>query len=258
MLVPSSSASRSRVPTPRSPPDLAGGALVHVRLASVADLHVEIDGLPLSWLSPKEKARFDTFKAPTRRRQFLAGRFLARQCLAAVSGAAWQDHELSAPEDAAPLWIRSPAQASFPLRHFSLSHSADWLACAVACDPVGVDIEDITRQRDTDALGELILGADERADMIPLLPEARRERFFARWALKEAWIKHSAASAAASMQAIQCFPCDPAEAQGMIMSGPSFTLAVVTARPLDEVSLQGPAPHELTRQFWRLALSERA
>ena len=238
---------------------MAAASQASVTLASVAAVTAELGSVAPSWLSDQEKARCDGFKAPKRRLQFVAGRYLARQCLAAWAGGTWQDYLLSAPEGAAPFvtWVpdpQNPGAAGRSEIHVSLSHSADWLACAVASFPVGVDIEDCTRPRDTDALGELVLSDDEMAEMAAASPQVRREHFYARWTLKEAWIKQLGAAAPATMRALQCFPCQSAQSQGVVLSCDAFTLAVMPARPHDLI-LKGLVPSGLAMQPWRLLLS---
>lgn len=73
---------------------------------------------------------------------------------------------------------------------FNLSHSGDWFACAVSGGtPVGVDIEHTARRNDTGRLAKRFFTPPELAAIDALSPEARKDRFFDYWTLKEAAVK---------------------------------------------------------------------
>lgn len=221
---------------------------VHVALVSIEGLCALMPCGPATWLSATERSRLDTFTAPNRRRQFLAGRWLARQCLAQWCGGVWQDYALSARDDEPPLVQARPAWMDDRPICMSLSHSADWLACALASHPVGVDVEDTTRPRDTDALANMVLGASELAHQATMGPAERREQFFCRWTLKEAWIKQ--ASNAQAMASIEFEPCLEEEARAVVMTSAGFALAVTPARP-DALRLHGAALQGTVMAAWR-------
>ena len=212
--------------------------MVCVTLASVSTI---CEGLQVEsnqpWLSTEEQERLNGFASAKRRRQFLAGRWLARHCLASTFGGEWLDYPLSAPEGGKPE-VLTPVGAACGHRFFSLSHSADWLACAVAAYPVGVDIEDITRRRDVAALAELTCSARERRHMSGLSPHATKLAFHARWSLKEAWIKRSGLTQQ-RMDLIAFQPCEPTQdADAVVMQGDAFVAAVMPA-PLASLHLLG-------------------
>jgi 4'-phosphopantetheinyl transferase len=71
--------------------------------------------------------------------------------------------------------------------HFNLSHSGDWVVCASGSPVVGVDVERI-RERVPDILDRVLSDA-ERAAFARLGEDERRQFFFARWAVKEAYAK---------------------------------------------------------------------
>ena len=166
------------------------GLVTHLTLESVATVHARLSGLGLDWLSQEEQARLSAMSAPHRRTQFIAGRQLARQCLAARGGDRWQAYVLSAPDDDAPqLLARPPASEPW---YFSLSHSGDWLACAVSSQPVGVDVECSDRVRDFPALSEWMHEPQALQDM-PADPREQQAWFYAQWTLKEAILAGAAA-----------------------------------------------------------------
>jgi 4'-phosphopantetheinyl transferase len=144
--------------------------------------------------------------------------------LAAQAGGSWRDYVLSAPENAPPALLPYPSCAKHKHLHISLSHSSDYLACAVSTRPIGIDIECTTMARDWEAMSPFVLNKDELASVRDLPASERRAQFYARWTLKEAWIKQD--STTTSMQAVPCFPCDNANALGVVISTSRWVLAV--------------------------------
>lgn len=205
--------------------------MVRVTLASVTAVCTSIanEG-DLLWLGEQERERLSGITSIRRRNQFLAGRWLARHCLADMLGGDWRLHELSAPQGERPdVLARGSADAAEGF--FSLSHSADWLACAVAMVPVGVDIEDTTRERDVRALVELTCSASEQRQMNGLSAAALKQVFHARWSLKEAWFKQSGLPFP-GMAKIPFHPCGAGQpADAVVMRGGAFVAAVTPASP---------------------------
>jgi phosphopantetheine--protein transferase-like protein len=130
----------------------------------------------------------------------------------------------------------------------SLSHSADWLACALASHSIGIDVEDTTRPRDTDGLAKVVLGPRELTRQTTMSASERRAQFFCHWTLKEAWIKQ--ASNAQGMASIEFEPCIEKDAQAVVMTSARFALAVTPACP-DALSLHGEALHGAGMAAWR-------
>ena len=71
--------------------------------------------------------------------------------------------------------------------HFNLSHSGDFVACAVSSHECGVDIQEIRPVRDS--LITKNLSEEEQTDLLYFEGAARELRFFEYWVLKEAYIK---------------------------------------------------------------------
>jgi len=71
--------------------------------------------------------------------------------------------------------------------HFNLSHSGDWVVCAVDNMPVGIDVEKI---RDIDLnLSERFFTKEEHNYLASMDGFKRTETFFELWTLKESYIK---------------------------------------------------------------------
>ena len=139
-----------------------------------------------AWLDASERARLLRFQRPSRRRQFLVGRVLARLALGHVLGAEPSLIRLQDRPGAAPLLV-SP---SAPTAGFSISHSGRWVACAVSgSSKVGLDIERIDASRDIDALAAQAFDEDQRT-WLAARPAATRVRdFYSLWSRAEAQFK---------------------------------------------------------------------
>lgn len=156
--------------------------LDRVEVAAAAALAAEP-----GWLSESEHARLAGLSAPRRRAQFLAGRWLARRLLAAVHGGdPATDWPLSAGASEPPRVLK-PSLHEPP--YVAISHSGDLVACAIAAQPVGIDVELARRERDVPALAQAICTPAECTRLRVLEGDARQRHFQVVWTLKEAWLK---------------------------------------------------------------------
>jgi 4'-phosphopantetheinyl transferase len=135
------------------------------------------------WLSAQEAARLAAIRADARRTQFLAARWLARELLAQAAGGRPQEWGLSAGEAVKPMVIGRPEW------HVAIAHSGDRVACAVAGEPVGLDVEAPARQRDIDGLLRLCCGEREQRMFDGLAAAERDALFHEVWTVKESWLK---------------------------------------------------------------------
>lgn len=159
---------------------------VTLALARVADSAAQAEAGGLAWLGDAERTRVGAITAPVRRAQFIAGRWTLRRLLAAeLGGHLPPGFTLSAPHDGPPRLERPGA----PSLHLAVSHSGDWLACAVSPAPIGLDIEVPRPRRNLAGLIEAVCTPAEREALAALDPEAAQRRFFLVWTLKEAWLK---------------------------------------------------------------------
>lgn len=159
----------------------AGGQAARIRLARLDALADEADAG--GWLTSDEAARLQAMSAPARRRSFLAGHWLARRLAAdwlQVDAARIALHRHA---DGRPMLLVDDAPSSVSL---SLSHSGDWLVCAVANVPVGIDVEMPRRQRDLHALAQFAFAPEEAERLLQLPEHERAARFHEVWTLKEA------------------------------------------------------------------------
>jgi len=138
-------------------------------------------------LDPNERARWRRFQYAADRQRFLVGRAFMRTVLADCLGHA----------DPATLQFAFTPHGKPELAgphagalQFNLSHTDAMLVLAVSRrHAVGVDVEAVTRKVELLPLVKRYFAAHEYEDLRELEDAAQRERFFALWTLKEAWLK---------------------------------------------------------------------
>lgn len=138
------------------------------------------------WLGPSEAQRLARFVRAGRRRQFVAGRALLRQSLGALLGMSPESVRLVERPGNAPL-LDVPGTEDVG---FSLSHSGEWVACAVsATSRLGLDVERIDAARDIDALAAQAFDAEQQAWLAAQPASARVRDFYQLWSSAEARFK---------------------------------------------------------------------
>jgi 4'-phosphopantetheinyl transferase len=163
------------------------GAFVHLWLLHAAR-DVPGDAAPTweRWLSGGERARSDRLHDPAAARRARLGHALRRGVLSRYQPVEPADWDFDCHDRGKP-FILSPASEL----SFSVSHSGDWLACAVTnAGPVGLDVE---KPRDTDylRLAARFFAPQEHQPLAELEGPALQQRFLQLWTLKEAALKHS-------------------------------------------------------------------
>lgn len=180
----------------------------HLWLTRVpSDLDPAISSAWWDLLSGEEKERHGAFLLEEARLQYLTAWSLARTSLSRYADIAPQDwrfdrgkhgrpeivppHEVAAttPPAAGVLAVSAPV-AAVPSLRFNLSHSSGVVACLVTLGAdVGVDIESTQRDLDMVRLSDRFYSPEEATDVRALPGSEQRERFFAYWTLKEAYLK---------------------------------------------------------------------
>jgi 4'-phosphopantetheinyl transferase len=164
-----------------------GGGRVDVWLASLQGVSRDLERRYLRLLSDAERARWQRFAAQDAQLQYLVSRALVRATLSRYANVlehAWrfETNRYGRPHVSWPQQSREI--------QFNLSTTTGLVVCAVTTDcDVGIDVENIARILDTDTLAPTVFAAAELADFRRHSPGDRRDRFFAYWTLKEAYIK---------------------------------------------------------------------
>lgn len=174
------------VETPTRPPAPATGEC-HVWWARPGGAGAGLTGL----LDPRERASHRRLARAADRRRYLSAHALARLVLSGYLGCHPASLQLTA-RCASCGGPHGKPRLVDPLSdlQFSLSHSGDRVVVAVARGaPVGVDVEDASKDRDPAGLLDLVLSASERPGLDRLPPSARAEGFLRYWTRKEAALK---------------------------------------------------------------------
>jgi 4'-phosphopantetheinyl transferase len=141
--------------------------------------------LPL--LSPDELKRHGGFLRRERQRQFLLGRMLLRLAISGITGIPVRAISTAERPGSGPQ-LQLPENIEPP--HFSLSHSRQWIGCAVSVDnALGLDIETIDPGRDLTALSETAFLPEEHSWLLERTDVERTAAFYQLWTLKEALFK---------------------------------------------------------------------
>jgi len=140
-----------------------------------------------SWLSDAERARAARFHFETDRHNYLVAHALVRRALSDYAPVAPQAWAFDVGEHGRPE-VRA-GLTDVPLR-FNLSHTRGLVAVGVCLDlDIGVDVEHVRPRSFTLEVADHYFSAPEVSALRALPVEARRDRFFTYWTLKESYIK---------------------------------------------------------------------
>ena len=199
----------------------------------VADLHavaVEVDAQALPWMGAEESDRLAAMGSRKRRRQFIAGHWLARVMASERTNTLPGDWLLTASSLGAPGLVRRNADARHGL-HLSLSHSGEAVVAAIADFPIGVDLESPARERDWLAIADQVFAPGECARLRAVAASGRQDLFHAYWTLKEASGKRDGTGLQPPQARMQCaIACDEHEASAVSWQFDGRYLALVGER----------------------------
>jgi len=208
--------------------------LTSVRVAAVADVLAQAPAAPESWLSPSEWARTQRLRVPSRHRHYLAGHWLARLQLGRLLDRDPTRCVLIEREHLPPQVLDAPLQ-------LSLSHSGDWIACALSPVAIGIDLEQRGRGPQLRTFAHLLVAEGESPD------ELDDDTLLQRWVLKEALIKRDCGSALPdTLAAIRLVRCAASDASVELLSSHRYQLAVASSPPW-HIEMSSPV---LGRQNW--------
>ena len=140
-----------------------------------------------SLLTSEEKQRQERYYFQRNRDEFLVTRALVRTTLSRYSSIEPRAWRFAQGAHGKP-FIATEHETDGLC--FNLSNTHGHVVCAVARKrELGVDLEDPSRSGDTVEIADRFFSPREVADLHALPAELQRERFFAIWTLKEAYIK---------------------------------------------------------------------
>lgn len=150
--------------------------------------------------APERRERTDRFRFADDRARCLCADHLARHMLAKTAG-------ITPAEISFSLGHKDKPQANIPL-HFNLSHSGEYVLCAVAKTPIGVDIEQIKPFRAgmvnrffNGVEAAYVWGDSPAPEGNVTAPEICR-RFYRVWTAKEAYTKMTGTGISTDLKAI--------------------------------------------------------
>ena len=218
-----------------------------VAVAPVAATAAIARGAGDGWLTDDERGRLAVMGSARRRAQFLAGHWLARTFAGRVLRIEVDGCTLVRADDGSP---RLHVDGRASRWHVSLTHSGDFVACALAPAPVGVDLEMPRAGRDLAGLAAFAFSPEEGA-RLAALPEATRSGEFHRlWSLKEARGKQIGEGLLPRRsRQLTAWPAVPGEAHAATDHVADGTLSVVCDRVVETVVEGLPAP--ASPAWWR-------
>jgi 4'-phosphopantetheinyl transferase len=173
--------------------------------------HVSTDRLGMAALrachrlvSPEELTAFERLRkiSPGQARQRLFGRAFLRLVLShyqSVAPSAWR---FARNDQGKPFAIAAAGRTGIP--SFNLSHAGGVVVCAVTMQAaVGVDVEDVRRPVDMAVIARQFFSAPEVAALAALPSDERRERCFALWTLREAYLKATGLGLSVALDQLQ-------------------------------------------------------
>lgn len=133
-------------------------------------------------LTNEELNRNARYRFERDRHRDLIARALVRTSLAESIGIEPEAIEFELGENGKPLLKDHPF-------FFNLSHSGDFIVLAIAKHRVGLDVENISRDVNSEAISERFFTVAEIEDIVSCNEFEKKDRFFDYWTLKEAYMK---------------------------------------------------------------------
>ena len=113
--------------------------------------------------------------------QTVSGELLARYSVGNFTGNPYQEINLIFGEKG------KPHIGNLSNVHFNISHSGNYVVCAVASTEVGIDVERVRKVNLR--IAERFFSAPELHDLLELDEEARKQYFIILWTIKESYLK---------------------------------------------------------------------
>lgn len=145
------------------------------------DLTISDFGRLLNFETKERKERIVQFHRFEDSQRSLIGNIVVRYAISNRLGICMKDLVFGVGEYGKPFLI------PFTGIHFSVSHSGNWVVCAVGENPVGIDVEKI---KPIDLkIARRFFSREEYFELMKLPRERRVEFFYTIWTLKESYIK---------------------------------------------------------------------
>ncbi|MBL4704024.1 MAG: 4'-phosphopantetheinyl transferase superfamily protein [Flavobacteriales bacterium] len=167
----------------------------------------------LSFLSPEKQQKIKRFFRWQDQHLGLFGDLLSRQMIMESTGC--KNHEIRFETEK----YGKPILLGFNNLHFNISHSGEWVVCAMGSSEIGVDVELID---DIDlSISESFFHSVEHKDIIGASDSI--DRFFDYWTMKESYIKYFGKGLSQKLNSfcikVKEFPISEIELEGKSVKG---------------------------------------
>jgi len=135
----------------------------------------------LRFLTREKQQRITRFRFFDDAKRSLLGEILTRYAIFKDCNATMEQMKFDITMDGKPI-LQEPSGL-----HFNISHSGNWVVCAIDDEPIGVDVEAM-KPINYD-IGERFFAPKEYCDLINMEEGQRKKYFYMLWTLKESYIK---------------------------------------------------------------------
>ena len=135
----------------------------------------------LSKMDPEQKDRIIRFHFMEDRKRALVGVLLSKYAIAKVFEISSDEIRVEKNKYGKPHVVGKRGV------HFNISHSGDYVVCAVAGSPVGIDVQEI--KGGSLDIADRFFSQEEKDALSMCEGDAKRKLFYEIWSLKEAYIK---------------------------------------------------------------------
>jgi len=207
-------------------------------------------------LSPDERKRADRFRFEVPRKRFVAGRGLLRAILGRYCGIPPERLRfIYGPNGKPELAPGEAARRKGGALHFNLAHSEGVGVLAVTqTGPVGVDVEQVRRLLEFEALVSQFFSVREAAEFLRLEREQQPAAFFNLWTRKEALLKATGEGIGHSLNRVEVsfLPGEPARVLSLPAepwAGGEWSLVDLSISPAYAGALALPVCNVLVSHF---------
>ncbi len=135
----------------------------------------------LQLLPPANQQRFSLYTNVRSKIQSIAGEVLARYASGCFESAPFNTSDIIIGKNGKPSFITNDSL------HFNISHSGNYIVCAVCNSDIGIDVE---RVRNVNLrIAERYFSSHELTDLMNLEPDERMDYFIRLWTIKESYLK---------------------------------------------------------------------
>ena len=168
----------------------------YLRVTDFADYS---EGFLKVHVSEETRQAVNSFRSEKPKRTRLLGEFMVRSLLQSEWGLKNENYQILRGEHGKP-FVSGASVSAF----FNLSHSGDYIVCALSEKEVGIDIERVGRFR-PEVAGRFFHPGEVR--VLENLPEDRQaDAFFRYWSAKESFLKYTGTGLSASLSGFEvCF-----------------------------------------------------